>query len=120
MQAQPGEAAADDAMPACLRRPPGDDRHLQIVPGRAVTRQGPPDLAAAKCWPSWGRTAPARAPSSRRSAESTGPTPARSHHGRPVVIDGVKAALAAGVSVIHQELVLADNLDIAGNIFLDA
>ncbi len=38
--------------------------------------------------------------------------------GRPVELDGVEAALAAGVSLIHQELNLADNLDIASNIFL--
>jgi ribose transport system ATP-binding protein len=38
--------------------------------------------------------------------------------GRPVEIRGVGDALAAGVSVIHQELALADNLDIAANIYL--
>jgi ribose transport system ATP-binding protein len=38
--------------------------------------------------------------------------------GRPVVIGSVHDALAAGVSVIHQELILAENLDVAANIFL--
>ena len=38
--------------------------------------------------------------------------------GRPVQIDGVEEALAAGIALIHQELNLAGNLDIAANIFL--
>jgi ABC-type sugar transport system ATPase subunit len=38
--------------------------------------------------------------------------------GRPVRFRGVEDALEAGVALIHQELNLADNLDIAGNIFL--
>ncbi|MFI5379524.1 MAG: sugar ABC transporter ATP-binding protein [Tepidisphaerales bacterium] len=38
--------------------------------------------------------------------------------GRPVVIDSVQQALSLGVVLIHQELNLCDNLDIAGNIFL--
>ena len=38
--------------------------------------------------------------------------------GQPVQIDGVEEALAAGIALIHQELNLADNLDIAANIFL--
>ncbi len=38
--------------------------------------------------------------------------------GREVRFDSVQASLARGISIIHQELVLADNLDIAGNIFL--
>ncbi|GIT30307.1 MAG: hypothetical protein Ct9H300mP1_23530 [Planctomycetaceae bacterium] len=33
--------------------------------------------------------------------------------GQPVQIDGVEEALAAGIALIHQELNLADNLDIA-------
>jgi ribose transport system ATP-binding protein len=38
--------------------------------------------------------------------------------GQPVRISSVHDSLALGVSVIHQELNLADNLDIAANIFL--
>lgn len=38
--------------------------------------------------------------------------------GRPVVIDSVQAALSHGIALIHQELNLADNLDVASNIFL--
>ncbi len=38
--------------------------------------------------------------------------------GCPVRISGIHDSLALGVSVIHQELNLADNLDIATNIFL--
>ena len=38
--------------------------------------------------------------------------------GRPVVIDSVPAAEALGIALIHQELNLCDNLDIATNIFL--
>ena len=38
--------------------------------------------------------------------------------GRPVRIGSVQDSLALGVSVIHQELNLASNLDIASNVFL--
>jgi ribose transport system ATP-binding protein len=38
--------------------------------------------------------------------------------GRRVQIDSVQDALALGISLIHQELNLADNLDVASNIFL--
>jgi ribose transport system ATP-binding protein len=38
--------------------------------------------------------------------------------GRPSRFRGVEDALAAGIALIHQELNLADNLDLAGNIFL--
>jgi len=38
--------------------------------------------------------------------------------GRPVVFHGVLEALAAGVALIHQELNLAENLDVAANVFL--
>jgi ribose transport system ATP-binding protein len=38
--------------------------------------------------------------------------------GREVVLDGVKAAKRLGIALIHQELMLAPNLDVAGNIFL--
>ena len=38
--------------------------------------------------------------------------------GRPVRFRGVEDALEAGIALIHQELNLADNLDVAGNIFL--
>src|SRR5689334_22163029 len=38
--------------------------------------------------------------------------------GRPVAIDSVPTALRHGIALIHQELSLADNLDIASNIFL--
>ena len=38
--------------------------------------------------------------------------------GRPAVIGGVKDAIAAGVSFIHQELNVLDNLDVASNVFL--
>jgi ribose transport system ATP-binding protein len=38
--------------------------------------------------------------------------------GRPARFRGVEDALAAGIALIHQELNLADNLDLAGNIFL--
>ena len=38
--------------------------------------------------------------------------------GGPVRFRGVEDALAAGIALIHQELNLADNLDVAGNIFL--
>ncbi|HVV53211.1 MAG TPA: sugar ABC transporter ATP-binding protein, partial [Polyangia bacterium] len=38
--------------------------------------------------------------------------------GRPVVLDGVRAAKRQGIALIHQELMLAPNLDIAANIFL--
>jgi ribose transport system ATP-binding protein len=38
--------------------------------------------------------------------------------GRPVRIDSVRAAEALGIALIHQELNLCDNLDIAANVFL--
>ena len=38
--------------------------------------------------------------------------------GHPVVLDSVLAALRHGIALIHQELNLADNLDVAANIFL--
>jgi ribose transport system ATP-binding protein len=38
--------------------------------------------------------------------------------GRPVVLDGVGEAKRRGIALIHQELMLATNLDIAANIFL--
>lgn len=38
--------------------------------------------------------------------------------GCEVVLSGVQAAQTLGIALIHQELVLADNLDAAGNIFL--
>jgi ribose transport system ATP-binding protein len=38
--------------------------------------------------------------------------------GQPVRFRGVEDALQAGIALIHQELNLADNLDVAGNIFL--
>ncbi len=38
--------------------------------------------------------------------------------GKPVTIGSVEAALKLGISLIHQELNLADNLDVAANIFL--
>ena len=38
--------------------------------------------------------------------------------GRPVRIDSVRTAKQMGIALIHQELNLADNLDVASNIFL--
>ena len=38
--------------------------------------------------------------------------------GRPVPIDSVRAAERLGIALIHQELNLADNLDVASNVFL--
>jgi ribose transport system ATP-binding protein len=38
--------------------------------------------------------------------------------GKPVVLDGVREAKRLGIALIHQELMLAQNLDIAANIFL--
>ncbi|HZL21626.1 MAG TPA: ATP-binding cassette domain-containing protein, partial [Polyangia bacterium] len=38
--------------------------------------------------------------------------------GQPVTLDGVRAAKRLGIALIHQELMLAPNLDIAANIFL--
>src|SRR4051812_40067200 len=38
--------------------------------------------------------------------------------GRPVALNGVRAAKKLGIALIHQELMLAPNLDIAANIFL--
>src|SRR6185503_16699912 len=38
--------------------------------------------------------------------------------GKPVRIDTVRAAEHLGIALIHQELNLADNLDVASNIFL--
>jgi ribose transport system ATP-binding protein len=38
--------------------------------------------------------------------------------GKPVVLSGVKDAKRLGIALIHQELMLAPNLSIAGNIFL--
>nr|WP_234023951.1 sugar ABC transporter ATP-binding protein [Sorangium cellulosum] len=38
--------------------------------------------------------------------------------GRPVALGSVRGALACGIALIHQELNLAENLDIAANIFL--
>ena len=39
-------------------------------------------------------------------------------NGKPLVIRNVSDAIAAGVSFIHQELNVLDNLDVAGNVFL--
>ncbi len=38
--------------------------------------------------------------------------------GQPVVLQGIADAKARGIALIHQELMLAPNLDVAGNIFL--
>src|SRR6478609_8994676 len=38
--------------------------------------------------------------------------------GQPVALSGVRAAKKLGIALIHQELMLAPNLDIAANIFL--
>src|SRR5262245_19591694 len=38
--------------------------------------------------------------------------------GRPVRFAGVTDAMAAGISLIHQELNLAENLSVAANVFL--
>jgi ribose transport system ATP-binding protein len=38
--------------------------------------------------------------------------------GKPVVLSGVREAKRFGIALIHQELMLAQNLDIAANIFL--
>jgi ribose transport system ATP-binding protein len=38
--------------------------------------------------------------------------------GQPVVLDGVREAKRLGIALIHQELMLAPNLDITSNIFL--
>src|SRR4051794_10594913 len=38
--------------------------------------------------------------------------------GQPVPISSVRHAEALGIALIHQELNLADNLDVAGSIFL--
>ena len=38
--------------------------------------------------------------------------------GRPVRFNSVRDARRAGIALIHQELMLAPNLDVAGNIFL--
>ena len=38
--------------------------------------------------------------------------------GQPVALRSVHDALASGIALIHQELNLADNLDVAANIFL--
>lgn len=38
--------------------------------------------------------------------------------GQPVVLNGVRGAKRLGIALIHQELMMAPNLDIAGNIFL--
>jgi ribose transport system ATP-binding protein len=38
--------------------------------------------------------------------------------GRPVDVPNVAAAKALGIALIHQELMLAPNLDVAGNVFL--
>src|SRR6267142_2825589 len=38
--------------------------------------------------------------------------------GKPVVLSGVRDAKRLGIALIHQELMLARNLDIAANIFL--
>ncbi|MEP0766226.1 MAG: sugar ABC transporter ATP-binding protein [Fimbriimonadia bacterium] len=38
--------------------------------------------------------------------------------GQPVAIGSVSEATALGIALIHQELNLADNLDVAGNVFL--
>ena len=40
--------------------------------------------------------------------------------GQPVAIDSVAASKALGIGLIHQELMLAPNIDVAGNIFLGA
>jgi ribose transport system ATP-binding protein len=40
--------------------------------------------------------------------------------GQAVTLDSVSAAKRHGISLIHQELMLAPNLDVAGNIFLGA
>jgi len=38
--------------------------------------------------------------------------------GKPVAIDSVQTALGFGIALIHQELNLADNLDVGANLFL--
>ncbi len=38
--------------------------------------------------------------------------------GRPVLIDSVNKAFANGIALIHQELNLADNLEVGANIYL--
>jgi ribose transport system ATP-binding protein len=38
--------------------------------------------------------------------------------GQPIIIDSVRTAEAQGIALIHQELNLADNLDVGANLFL--
>ncbi len=38
--------------------------------------------------------------------------------GKPVTLDSVKAAMRAGIGLIHQELNLSDNLTVGANVFL--
>ncbi len=40
------------------------------------------------------------------------------YRGRPVTFDGPQAARTQGIETIYQDLALADNLDIGGNVFL--
>ena len=69
--------------------------------------------------PSSARTAPASRPSSRSSPASTSPTPATSPStARPTAFPTPHAAAAAGVTAIHQETVLFDDLSVAENIYL--
>src|SRR5690349_6959133 len=39
-------------------------------------------------------------------------------NGQPVTLHDIRAAKRCGIALIHQELMLAPNLDIAGNIYL--
>jgi ribose transport system ATP-binding protein len=40
------------------------------------------------------------------------------HNGTKVTVDSVESAIGFGIALIHQELNLADNLDVASNVFL--
>jgi D-xylose transport system ATP-binding protein len=40
------------------------------------------------------------------------------YHGRPIVVNGPRAASALGIEVVYQDLALCDNLDITENMFL--
>ena len=64
------------------------------------------------------RTAPASRRSSRSSPASTSPTPARSARRPAGRLPDARRASAAGVTAIHQETVLFDELSVAENIFL--
>ncbi len=73
----------------------------------------------AKCWPCSAKTVPASRPWSRFCSATTWPMPGPSRHSASACRPGdTRAALAAGIGMVHQHFTLAENLTVLENVML--